>query len=302
MVPHIERIAENCMLAEGPHWDKETQSLYFVDIAGQAIYRYVPATKKVTKASTGAHVSLIIPVKGQKDTFVISSERELRIVSWNGESDNFTVLKKIENDSGNNINDGKCDPKGRLWTGTMALKEDGGGVVEGVSEFYVVEKDKITKVADKITVSNGLAFNTGLKKMYYIDSPIGTVDEFDFDLESGTVENRKPIFTLSRHDIPGYADGMTIDSDGNLWVSIFGGGRIVKIDPRKPESLLYTLSLPAKQPTSVAFGGSNLDELYITTARIKFGPDAELLPPENGAIYKVTGLGVRGFPGERFVL
>uniref|UniRef100_V5GXT7 Regucalcin n=1 Tax=Anoplophora glabripennis TaxID=217634 RepID=V5GXT7_ANOGL len=304
MVPHIERVVENCVFGEGPHWDEETQSLYFVDVMDKSICRYVPDTKKVTKANVGAMVSIIIPVKGEKDTFLIGRERELLIITWDGKSDKVSVLKKlkIESDLGTNFNDGKCDSKGRLWIGTVGKWSEDGTVEEERGSLYTIEKDKITKVADKITMSNGLDFNPALKKMFYIDSHKGTIDEFDFDIEQGTITNRRPVFTLSRHDIPGLLDGMTIDSDGNLWVAICNAGKVIKVDPRKPETLLYTLSLPAKQTTSVAFGGKNMDELYVTTGRLEFGNTEKLSVPENGAVYKITGLGSRGVRGESFAL
>lgn len=298
MPPHIERIAENFQLGEGPHWDDDTQSLYFVDIKGESINRYVPATKKLTKVTIGTHVSLIIPIKDQKNTFLISKERDLVVVTWDGESDNISVVKKIATNNKEKFNDGKCDSTGRLWAGTLAPREGGGS-----GRLYAIEKDQVKEVADQITISNGLAFNADIKKMYYIDTVTKTVDEFDFDIELGTIKNRHPIFTLSNHDIPGGPDGMAIDTDGNLWVATFGGGRIIKIDPRKPETLLYTISLPAKQVTSAAFGGRNLDELYVTTARVQLDKNEELLlPPENGGLYRITGLGARGFKGEKFVL
>ncbi|KAJ8967886.1 hypothetical protein NQ314_002591 [Rhamnusium bicolor] len=307
MTPKIERIVENCELAEGPHWDEETQALYFVDIPGKAIYKYVPATKKITKASTGLkHVSLIIPIKGQKDKFLVTLDRELSVISWDGESDKITVdevITEIENNPEtihNRFNDGKCDPSGRLWAGSISLSESG-EFQSGNGSFYSFEKNKVTKFISGVTISNGIAFITERKKMYYIDSPKQTIDELDFDIVNGTVANRNPIFTLARHDIPGSPDGMTIDTDGNLWVALFGGSRVIKIDPRKSETHLDTIRLPAKQITSVAFGGPNLDELYVTSGRLTIGGE-ELLPPDNGAVFKITGLNARGLPGVSAVL
>ncbi|XP_018569343.1 regucalcin [Anoplophora glabripennis] len=301
MAPKIERILENFALSEGPHWDEDTQSLYFVDIVNQIINKYVPATKKLTTAATGAHVSFIIPVKGQNNTFIISREREVRVITWDGETDNFSVVRKFETTANSSVNDGKCDSTGRLWTGTLGLNEEN-VLAEELGHIYSIEKDKITKVADNIAIPNGLAFNKELKKFYYIDSHKKTIDAYDWDIEQGTIKNCQPIFTLETHDIPGIADGMTIDTDGNLWVAIYNGSRVIQIDPRKPETLLCTVPLPAQQPTSIAFGGENLDELYVTTALLEYGTTEKLLPPVNGAVYRITGLGFKGYPGESFVL
>lgn len=304
MAPQIERVVENCVFGEGPHWDAETKSLYFVDVFDKSICRYIPATHKITKAKIGSSVSLIIPIRGQKNKFLLGKEEELVIISWDGESDKISVVKNIDikSDPGTIFNDGKCDSTGRLWIGTTARFDENGTIEKEKGSIYKMENGRITVVTDKISVSNGLDFNTALKKMYYIDSLKGTVDQFDIDEPQGTISNRQSIFTLSKHDIPGIPDGMTIDTDGNLWVAICNGGRIIKIDPRKPETLLYTVSLPAKQTTSVAFGGESLNEIYVTTGRSDFGTEEKLLPPENGALYKITGLGVHGFPGRSLIL
>lgn len=110
--------------------------------------------------------------------------------------------------------------------------------------------------------------------------------------------NRQTIFTPEKHNIPSaLPDGQTIDTDGNLWVALFSGGRVVKIDPRKPETLLDTIHFPANQITSVAFGGPNLDELYVTSANISNGPYS--VGTEGGVLYRVTGINAKGYPGQK---
>nr|XP_023014141.1 regucalcin-like [Leptinotarsa decemlineata] len=192
MAPKIEKICGNFKLGEAPHWDADTQTLYFVDINGYSIHRYVPATKKHTSAYVGKNVSIIIPVKGKTDQFVISLERELVVVTWDGESDKPSKVEKlyeVDKDIKKNVfNDGKCDPSGRLWTGTM-----GGPPVViadiplGKGTLYSFQDKKITSHFGGIGIANGIAFNVQLKKMYYIDSRTGTVDEYDFDIEKGVL-------------------------------------------------------------------------------------------------------------------
>jgi gluconolactonase len=132
-----------------------------------------------------------------------------------------------------------------------------------------------------------------------------------------TKANRKVWFTLQKLSIPGIPDGMTIDSDGNLWVAVFGGGRVLKVDGSKSETLLDTIEIPAEQVialdcsvkkllsvfqvTSVAFGGKNLDELYVTTAAVEI-QNKKPVRPVDGAVYKVTGTGSKGLPGASFKL
>ncbi|CAG9833817.1 unnamed protein product [Diabrotica balteata] len=332
--PTVERLEEisTTELGEGPHWDVETQSLYFVDLFGQAIHRYVPATRQHTKAVldtftvlteadyrnslTGDRliqgpkrsgknlISLILPVRGQKDRFVVSVNRTLVIVTWDGVSDIVTNVEKIiEVDTeteliSNRFNDGKCDPSGRIWAGTIG--EDPTNI-NIAGSLFSIEYGRAVQHLRQIQISNGLAWNEQLQKMYYIDSFTRSVYEFDFDIINGRIYNGQTIFNLTNHNIEGFPDGMTIDVDGNLWVAVFSGYRVIKIDPRQPETLLATIPIPAKQISSVAFGGPNLDELYVTSGT--FTTDGEVLyPPEHGGTYRVTGLNTRGYPGVSAVL
>lgn len=302
MNPTVERLKSvpATELGEGPHWDAESQSLYFVDIFGKSIHKYVPATDKHTKAVIGLNqVSLIVPVRGEKNKYLISIGRELAVVTWDGESEKVAKIEKIveiENDPetiDNRFNDGKCDPSGRLWAGTMGGEPVNGQVKPQKGSLYSFENKKPMKHLSKLGISNGLAWSADKKKMFYIDTHAGSIDEFDYDIKNGTMSNRRPLFTLKKHNIPGGPDGMTIDKDGKLWVAIFNGHRVIKIDTEKRETLLMSVTLPAKQVTSVAFGGPNLEDLYVTTA--KFTIDGELLnAPEHGGTYRITGLNAVG--------
>jgi gluconolactonase len=325
MNPKVERLENipSVELGEGPHWDADTQSLYFVDIFGHAIHKYVPATQKHTKAIIELHngppvegydkfnmVSLILPIKGQKDKFIVSVDRELVIVTWDGISEKPSSIEKlyeVETDKDfiiNRFNDGKCDPSGRIWAGTMGEERVNGQwskEAAGKGSLYTFKNKTVTKQMGQIGISNGLTWNEKLKKMYYIDTFKMRVEEYDFDIENGKISNGKSVFDLKKNNIEGGPDGMTIDTDGNLWVAIFGGYRVIKIDPKKPDTILESIPIPAKQVTSVTFGGPNLDELYVTTAR--FTVNGEVLPPpEHGGVYRITGLNARGYPGVAAVL
>lgn len=108
------------------------------------------------------------------------------------------------------------------------------------------------------------------------------------------------IFTVEKHGLSGLPDGQAIDTDGNLWVAVFNTGSVVKIDPRKPETLLDAVKFPANQITSVAFGGANLDELYVTSANV---PNEKYeVGSEAGVLYRVTGVGAKGYPGDKVKL
>lgn len=108
-------------------------------------------------------------------------------------------------------------------------------------------KRQLKPHVNKIRLTNGIAFNYSTKSMFYIDSLKESVDRFDFDIINGTISNRQVWFSYKANSVLGGPDGMTIDSDGNLWVATFGGSRVIKIDGYKPETLLYTLDMPAVQ-------------------------------------------------------
>ncbi|GJQ84692.1 hypothetical protein Trydic_g12711 [Trypoxylus dichotomus] len=306
MPANVERVADCCILGEGPHWDVETQSLYYVDIVERSVHKYTPSTKTHTKATVGENeVSFIIPVEGTPNKYLISCGKQVILAEWDGISDKVTELQKRaevdteEDATGNRINDGKCDSTGRLWCGTMGPRPKPGQVARERGAFYSIDSNgKVKQHLKSIHISNGLAWNSDDTKFYYIDSGTGEIHQYDFDAINGEISAKKVIFSLQKVSIDGFADGQTIDTDGNLWVAIFNGYKVIKIDPRKENALLDTIEIPAKQVTSVTFGGPNLDELYVTTAGFTIN-DEVLPPPNNGALYKITGLGVKGYPGAK---
>ncbi|KAJ8944494.1 hypothetical protein NQ318_011752 [Aromia moschata] len=315
MVPKIEKISESLQVGESLHWDSETQSLYLVDIFGQSIHKYVPSTNRFTTGHVGKKTSFIIPVQGKTDQFVISIDRQIALIKWDGESTNILILEilyEVDNNTDNTLNDGKCDSVGRLWAGTFNpnISEIG----EDKCSLYNFQNKKVTTLLTKVGASNGLAFDDKLKKFYHIDILSGTLNQYDFDVTRGTIfclpvyktlANGKPIYTLNPKG--GFTkfkqglDGMAIDIDGNLWVAVFNGSRVIKIDPRKPDSIATSIQLPVKQVTSVAFGGPNLDELYVTTGKMTIF-DETPSGPDDGALFKITGLGTKGLPGVGVVL
>lgn len=305
VVEKVETISDKLILGEGPHWDAETQSLYFVDIFNNAIHRYVPATKEHYKVKLDSNVSIVVPVKNHKNKFVVTLERKVAVITWDGKSQTVSNWEEIcELDKGlvgHRINDGKCDITGRLWTGTMGPEPQLGHCENNKGTLFSLNATKtLTSHLGGIGISNGLAWSLDNKKMYYIDSLKESVSQFDFDVTSGTISNETTIFSFKNAGVKGLPDGMTIDTNGNLWVACFSGYQVIQIDPRKTDTLLRSVKLPAKQVTSVAFGGKNLDELYVTTASFTID-DVVLSGPEHGAIYKITGLGVKGLPADDFV-
>jgi sugar lactone lactonase YvrE len=191
------------------------------------------------------------------------------------------------------MNDGKCDPQGRFWAGTMAFDMHAGG-----GALYRLDSGaSVATILPSVTISNGIDWSPDGRTMYYVDTPTLRVDCFDFDPASGSISNRRPFVEI---DQPGaYPDGLTLDAEGNLWLALWGGWGVRCYSPRG--ELIATVDVPAAQTSSCAFGGENLDELYITTARGGI-PEEELAgQPLAGSLFRVRP-GVKGRAPNRFAI
>jgi sugar lactone lactonase YvrE len=192
----------------------------------------------------------------------------------------------------NRFNDGKCGPGGRFWAGTMSMDREA-----GAGSLYCLEPDlSIRRVLSAVTTSNGLAWSTDSRTLYYIDTRTRAVAAFDYDPAAGTLTGRRELIRVPGE--LGKPDGMCIDSEGLLWIAMFGGGTITRWRP-EDGSLEASFALPVPRVTSCCFGGADLDTLYITTARVGLS-DAELAAyPLSGGLFRLAA-GVRGAPVPEF--
>ncbi|XP_014277363.1 regucalcin [Halyomorpha halys] len=314
MAPTVEKLPIRPLgVGEGPHWDIETQSLYLIDSAGIAIVRYDLATNKAFIAKPDlAALSFIIPVAGTKGKFIIGSGLKLYIIGWDGLSDkidSIEVLHELTDALENNsINDAKCDSSGRLWFGTIdMLFFRGANKTNPSGKIYSYSKQEgCREHASGIYLSNGITWNPQEKKMYYNDTYAYSVDSFDCNSD-GTIGNRKVIYHFKENNIKApLPDGLTIDKDGKLWVPLFGSSEVFRIDP-KTGKILERVLIPAPEVTSVAWGGPNLEHLYVTTGSIhpeEDMPDLGPVPvcPDEGCTFRVTGLSTSGLPMVPFKL
>lgn len=186
----------------------------------------------------------------------------------------------------NRFNDGKCDPEGRFWTGTMSMEGDEGKQdLPAESSLYFVNQDLIIrKKIHKIKIANGLAWDINKNLMYFIDTPSMEVTVFDYDKKSGDIENRRMAIQFPKG--VGVPDGMTIDEKGMLWIAHFGGSRISRWNPGSGKMLEEYL-FPVSNITSCAFGGKNLNELYITTVRAGLSANQLKQQPFAGGLFRL---------------
>ncbi|XP_004930716.1 regucalcin isoform X2 [Bombyx mori] len=297
MAPQLQAVTEPVWLGEGPHWDHNEQALYFVSIFDETIHKYVPETGKHTRSKLDGKPTFIIPIEGKKHHFVVGLDRLVVEIQWTGEDQTARLVRtvaEVDQDNPNNrFNDAKADPRGRLFAGTMGHEYEPGKFDLKKGSLYRIDPDgSVHRLESNIDISNGLCWDLQRSAFYFADSFEYTIRRYDYDVETGSIANAKTVFKYSDHGLEGIVDGMTIDTDGNLWVANFDGRQVLKIDPRGGK-LLQKIPIPALQVTSVTFGGPDLDQLYVTSASMNRGE--EQLPP-CGSTFRLDGLEVKGHP------
>jgi sugar lactone lactonase YvrE len=247
------------MIGEGPVWDPIGRRLFWVDIPNGIIYRLDPGTGASERTLTGQPVG---SVGVRRDGGLIAALRDGFGV-FSARSQSVDELIEVEKALANNrMNDGKCDCRGRFWAGTMATDH-----TPQAGTLYRLERAgtgyAVAAALTGITVANGIDWSPDNRLMYYIDSPTQRVDVFDFDAERGTLSHRRSLVEIAASD--GLPDGMTVDAEGYLWVALFRAGKVRRYSPAGMADM--EISLPVTLVTSCAFGGPDLADLYITTAR-----------------------------------
>lgn len=276
-------------LGEGAFWDHHNQRLYWVDIEGKKVNIYDPASKKNKAFDTNSRVGTVVP--RDKDEAVIALEDGIYILNTN--SGQISLLSDVEADMPfNRFNDGKCDPNGNLWVGSMHLDQS----APKANLYKVARNGKATMMLDSVTISNGIVWTSDKKTMYYIDTPTGHIRAFDFDHITSTISNERVAVVIP--ESLGFGDGMTIDEEDKLWVALWNGNGVVRFDPLTG-SLLEKIEVPAHNVTSCSFGGKNFDTLYMTTSSLDMNEEEIKRYPLAGSLFEVKP-GVKGVAGNFF--
>jgi sugar lactone lactonase YvrE len=272
-------------LGEGPFWDDRSGELLRVDITRGRVHGWNPSTGTGWTREYDGEVSAVVP-RADGDGWVLAAGHRILVDGGDGSRE----LAAAEADlSDNRFNDCKCDPRGRLWAGTMSKVR-----APGAAALYRLEPGgALVPVITGTTISNGLAWSG--ERFYFIDSTTQRVDLFDFDEADGEVANRRPFAEIDAAD--GLPDGMTVDAEDGVWVCLFGGGALRRYSP--DGELEAVVELPVTNPTSPVFGGDRLDTLYVTSARHRLTDDQLAAEPLAGALLAVDA-GVAGRPGNRF--
>lgn len=283
----VETIVDRrCLVGEGAIWDARRQRLLWVDILGHLLFLYDPATGHNRGINLLQAVGTVVP----------RTQGGVVVALHNGfahldpQTERMTPIADPEAElPGNRFNDGKCDPAGRLWAGTMAF--DGMRDREQGALYCLDADGAVTRKLGRISISNGIVWSADARTMYFIDTVKNDVRAFDYDLSTGAIANER---VTVRNDGDGHFDGMTIDADGMVWIALFGGGAVKRYDPESGEHLA-TIDLPVKCVTSCAFGGPDLDQLYITSASYRLTAAELAEQPLAGSLFRAAP-GVRGVP------
>lgn len=282
-------------LGECPLWSPDEAALYWIDIDQRAVHRHDPATSQTaTRAVQGRPGS--IALSSRPGTLVVAMEHRLVTLDW--ESGSAEHLMDLETpDTGNRLNDGRCDPAGRFVVGSM-FADTTAGRTSGI--LHSVKGHTHTKLRHGIGVTNGIAFDPERNLMYFADTPTEKVLVFDYDTTSGELSGERLFFDYRGR--PGKPDGACVDADGCYWSAAVYGWALLRITPGG--SVDRKVELPVQKPSMPCFGGADQDVLYVTT--IGAGGTAPSEPGRDGfvpgATLAVSGLGVRGRYETPFVL
>lgn len=258
-----------------------------VDITAGGIHSWDPATGDVVSRQLDPPVGFAVPRRD--GGLVVGQGRTLAVIDRAGEPH---VLAEVEPGlEHNRFNDAKSDAEGRLWAGTLSTVRE-----PGVAGLYRLDPDGlVTRHVENTTISNGIGWSPDRTRMYFIDSTTQRVDEFDFDPGAGELSNRRTLVEVDPKD--GLPDGLAVDAEGRVWVALFGGAAVHRYSPEG--RLEAVVRLPTSNVTCPAFGGAELDVLYMTTARHRLSETQLRAQPLAGAVFAVRP-GVRGLPAHEF--
>ncbi|WP_162555823.1 SMP-30/gluconolactonase/LRE family protein [Reichenbachiella versicolor] len=281
-------LEEQNKLGEGAIWNYKTNQLWYIDILNGLFKTISLDHSNGATYNMEQHIGTVVPtdqgnaVVALRDGVYQYSLKEKQSTLMTSPDQGIEDIR---------FNDGKCDPSGRFWVGSIVSKKRAGEA----SLYRVESKGETTRVLDSITCSNGIVWTSDKRTMYYVDSFDKKVKVFDYDDKTGNVSNRRVAFDVSQYGTP---DGMAIDANDNLWVAVWGGSMVGCWDPVSGK-LLAKIEVPALNVTSCAFGGKKLDSLFITTAIVGMKKEQRDQYPLAGSIFVATP-GVKGVKTDFF--
>ena len=280
------------MLGEGPVWDAANHTILWVDIMGCAIHELNMKSNALRSISTPSMIG----------SFALCTDGNILAAMQDG----FIFIDRITGAVSplsdpeaafpdNRFNDGKTDPAGRFWAGSMSLSGE-----NGTGNLYMVDQQlNVKKQIENVSISNGLCWSLDQRFFYYIDTPTMEVVCYDYDNQTGEITNKTTVITIPAKE--GYPDGMTIDSEGMLWIAHWEGWQVARWDPSTGNKI-DSIHLPVSLVTSICFGGENMDDMFITSARVGLTDEQLAEEPLAGSSFIISKTGFKGFTFPAFNL
>lgn len=282
-------------LGESPCWDADARRLYWIDAWRTEVHAFDPATRETSFVDLGPALaglpigSIACKAGGGLIGGVKGGFHHLDLVP---PAARLIAAVEADRPSTNRLNDGKCDRAGRFWCASVNTDHR-----TPTAALWRLEQGTLpVLMEDGLTVGNGIAWSPDDRRMYLADTLAGVVWQYDFDLASGALANRR-LFVSTAH-IRGFVDGATVDADGFYWAALFRGGAVAQFDP--DGKLVRHIRLPVSNPTMCTFGGPDLDILYVTTASRFLDSAQRRDQPLAGHLFAITGTGARGLAEPRF--
>lgn len=261
-------------IGEGPLWHPIEKCLYWIDITTGDLFKSDTSLSTYKKFHLNAMIGAFGFRKG--GGMILATDQGFSF--WNEDQPSHEIFWcPLPDREGVRLNDGKVDPAGRFWAGSMDTEQREG-------QFFRVDPDGSQHtILDNIGISNGLGWSPDRKTMYYTDSITLIIFAFDYDLETGQITNRRPFIELPEDPRWIAPDGLCVDVEGCIWGAHWNGYEVVRYDPQgKP---ILKVEVPAQQVTSCSFGGKNLDQLFITTSNIDLSDKALAEQPHAGDLF-----------------
>jgi sugar lactone lactonase YvrE len=277
---------------ESPTWAAREQKLYWIDTEEPALHRFDPASGTDEHWKMPSEIGAF--ALGNDGSIVAALRTGLMGINLDRQHSEMLVSPPYDPLT-HRFNDGKCDSRGRFWVGTMMKPLDGAkpGADAQPTPLFVYDGALLRASGAAAVIANGIAWSPDGRTLYFSDSHARTVRSYDFDPERGEVSHQRDFACFSK----GVPDGAAVDVEGCYWAANYDGGRVIRFDP--DGRIEREVKLPVSEPTMCAFGGSDMRDLYITSASSGLAPDARARERHAGAIFRyrapVAGLRVAGF-------
>jgi sugar lactone lactonase YvrE/DNA-binding IclR family transcriptional regulator len=273
-----------CLLGDSPYWSARDDRLYWVDILRPAVHRLDLASGREETVALKELVGFV--VERASGGSLISTQSGLVGLDF-AAGLTTAIADPHEQRAQIRFNDGKCDRAGRVWAGTMSMD-----AAPGMGSLFRLDaQGTLKRMVSEVTIANGLAWSPDNRTLYFTDSGRFTVYAYAFDLETGELGNRREFFKSD--DRLGRVSGMTVDAQGGLWCAMWDGWSVMRLTP--DGSIDRVVHLPVPRPTSCAFIGPDLDQLVVTSARIRLSEDSLNEAPLSGSLFAFRP-GIPGLP------